>query len=130
MSEFRTSKNYWNITPLSVKIWCGVSRDGIIGSLFFGITIVKLTKTLWGNISLVWTEKKGFAHFSMIRRLECYISRETIEFLTFFFDSRVISFGLWPPKSPGLYSPNLFFMWYLEESRRYMPSIWEQWLQS
>jgi hypothetical protein len=45
-------------------------------------------------------------------------SNETVTLLKQFFDDRIISKNLWPPRSPDLSPPDFFLWGYLKESTR------------
>ncbi|GFX33121.1 uncharacterized protein TNCV_5042891 [Trichonephila clavipes] len=44
----------------------------------------------------------------------CHTSRDSMKVLTEFFDDRVISKGLWPPRSPDMSIPEFLLWGYLK----------------
>ncbi|KAJ4442689.1 hypothetical protein ANN_04278 [Periplaneta americana] len=45
----------------------------------------------------------------------CHTSNESMELIASFFDDRIISRNLWPPRSPDLITPNFFLWGYLKD---------------
>lgn len=45
----------------------------------------------------------------------CHTSNESMELIASFFDDRIISRNLWPPRSPDLTTPDFFLWGYLKD---------------
>lgn len=91
-------------------VWCALSRRRIVGPLFFETTvnsvvyqdiITQFIALLEEDERYCWLQQDGAT---------CHTSNETMRFLREFFGERLISKGLWPPRSPDL-TPADFFLW-------------------
>lgn len=93
-----------------IGVWCAISRRRIVGPLFFdksvdGVVYRNLIEQFIALLELhdrdCWFQQDNAT---------CHTSAETMNMLREFFDHRVISKGLWPPRSPDL-TPADFFLW-------------------
>lgn len=101
--------------PPKLGIWCAISRKRIVGPIFFTriITSEIYQGIITQFIALLDQEERDCLFQQDGARP--HTSHETMEFLREFFGDRVISTGLWPPRSPDL-SPCDFFLWgYLKD---------------
>ena len=102
-------------TPLhdmKIGVWCALSRKRIIGPIFFEETInADRYKSLIlepfiaeldeSEIQCAWFQQDGAT---------AHTAKKTLAFLEEFFADRIISKGLWPPRSPDL-NPLDFYLW-------------------
>ncbi|KAL4084269.1 hypothetical protein QTP88_028094 [Uroleucon formosanum] len=98
-------------TPLhsqKIGVWCAISRRRIVGPIFFETTVnsVVYQDIITQFISLLeinegdcWLQQDNAT---------CHTSNRTMNFLRKFFGERIISKGLWPPRSPDLTPPDFF----------------------
>lgn len=93
-----------------IGVWCDVSRRRIVGPIFFSETItaeryqeiiMQFVAMLHVDERYCWLQQDGATS---------HTANSTIQFLHDFFDDRIISRGLWPPRSPDL-SPPDFYLW-------------------
>lgn len=100
---------------LKIGVWCAVSRRRIVGPIFFETTVNSgvYKDIITQFISLLETDERNcwFQQDSAT----CHTSIETMSFLHEFFGERIISKGLWPPRSPDLTPPDFFLWGYLKE---------------
>jgi hypothetical protein len=99
-----------------IGVRCAISRRRIIGPIFFDTTVTSAVyaDTVQQFVALLneyerycWYQQDGAT---------CHTSNETMTLLKQFFDDRIISKNLWPPRSPDL-TPTDFFLWdYLKET--------------
>jgi hypothetical protein len=96
--------------PQKIGVWCTVSRHRIIGPLFFETTVTaevyqelmqRFVALLQPDECDCWIQQDGASS---------YTACSTVDTLHKFFGERIISKGLWPPRSPDL-SPPDFFLW-------------------
>lgn len=99
-----------SLHPEKIGVWCALSRKRIIGPIFFTSTvntevykdiITQFISQLEVEERRCWFQQDG---------APAHTASETLEFLGEFFDERLISKGIWPPRSPDL-SPPDFFLW-------------------
>jgi hypothetical protein len=98
-----------------IGCWCAISRKRIIGPIFFSETVTaeKYQEIIMQFISLLneeerfyWLQQDGAAS---------HTANSTMEMLKRFFDDRIISKNLWPPRSPDLTPPDYFLWGYLKQ---------------
>jgi hypothetical protein len=118
-SRFWSSENLhlFHEVPLhSQKIGCccAISRKWIVGPIFFSETVTaeKYQEIIMQFISLLneehicWLQQDGATS---------HTANSTIKMLKQFFDDRIISKNLWPPRSPDLTPPDYFLCSYLKQ---------------
>jgi hypothetical protein len=107
------STHAYHESPLhAVKIgfWCVVSRCRIVGPIFFEDTVTaeRYQDILMQFVVLLEVNERN-AWFQQDRATR-HSARKTMVLLRQFFGEKLISKGLWPPRSPDL-SPPDFFLW-------------------
>jgi len=87
-------------------VWCAISRHRITGPLFFETTI---------NAEAYQELIQQFIALLQVDERNCWFQQDsatahtaasTMEILHKFFGEKVISKGVWPPRSPDLTSPD------------------------
>ena len=97
-----------------IGVWCAVSRRRRVGPIFFETTVnsVVYQDIITHFIALLeHDERERWLHQD---GATCHSSNETMHFLREFFGERIISKGLWPPRSPDLSFPDFFLWGYLQ----------------
>ena len=93
-----------------ISVWCAISRKRIVGPLFFDTTITagRYQELVYQFISLLepeerrcWFQQDG---------APAHTAGSTMAMLEEFSGEKIISQGLWPPRSPDLTHPD-FFLW-------------------
>ena len=101
--------------PQKIGVWCAMSRQRIVGPIFFNTTVTSVVYAdiiqqfiamLEVNERYCWFQQDGAT---------CHTSNDTMTMLREFFDDRLISNNLWPPRSPDLTSPDFFLWGHLKE---------------
>jgi hypothetical protein len=97
---------------LKVGVWCAISARRIIGPVFFHETInseryVRLILSPF--FDQLTDEEKSYGHF-MQDNATAHTANNSMVALDEVFGERVISRGLWPPRSPDL-NPCDFYLW-------------------
>lgn len=123
LDGFVNSQNYrvWSSTnphayvdkalhPSKIGVWCALSRRRIIGPIFFTCTVDSNVYCDIINqfISLLEVDERDIIFQQDGARP--HTSVQTTAFLKSFFGNRLVSKGLWPPRSPDL-TPLDFFLW-------------------
>jgi len=98
-----------------IDIWCGMSRRRIIDPIFFDATITTAAYTEIFNtlVNQLYDEEFSIRYFQQDGATSHTSHVSTAEIHSFFGD-RVISKGLWPPRSPDLTPPAYFLSGYLK----------------
>ena len=100
-------------------VWCAMSRKKIIGPIFFSGRLnfeayINIIMEFIGNLEVedryCWFQQDGAS---------CHTSAMTIATLQDFFGDRLITKGLWPPRSPDLSSLD-FFLWGFLKDKVYL----------
>jgi hypothetical protein len=96
----------------NVGVWCAVSAHRVIGPIFYDYTVtaVRYAKnTLRPFFAELTQEERLYGVFQQDSSTAqtTHVSLETLREV---FDDRVISRGLWPPRSPGL-TPCDVYLW-------------------
>lgn len=101
---------------LKVGIWIGISRRRIVGPIFFNDTINGeryRTNILQEFFQLADQDEIAHGYFQQ-DGAPAHTAGETMEFLRQVYGDRVISQGLWPPRSPDLTPPDFYLFGYLK----------------
>jgi hypothetical protein len=94
--------------PQKIGVWCAISRCQIIGPLFFETSI---------NAGAYQELIQQFIALLKVDERNCWFQQDsatahtaasTMEILHEFFSEKLLSKGLWPPRSPDLTSPDFF----------------------
>ena len=94
-----------------IGVWCALSRKRIIGPIFFSTTITaeRYQDIIHQALSLFTEDEINFSFFQQ-DSATCHTANSTLRFLEDIFADRVITAGLWPPRSPDL-TPLDYFLW-------------------
>jgi hypothetical protein len=93
-----------------IGVWCAISRIKIIGPIFFTDTVTsdvyraiiqQFIALLEPSDRYCWFQQDGAT---------AHTATATMSELKEFFDDRIVSRGLWPPRSPDLTPPD-YFLW-------------------
>ena len=95
-----------------VGVWCAISRSRIVGPIFFHDTInsERYCEQIIHPFTRQLTEQEIQTTFFQQDGATAHTSNATLNVLREFFGERIISKGLWPPRSPDL-SPPDYFLW-------------------
>jgi hypothetical protein len=107
---------FHHILLILLEIWCAVSRQTIIGSIFFieMATAERYQEIIVNLISLLEVDEQDCWYQQDGATVPTEIS--TMQMLSEFFGGRIISRNFWPPPSPDL-SPSDFHLWgFLKEN--------------
>ncbi|PNF41083.1 hypothetical protein B7P43_G06225 [Cryptotermes secundus] len=101
--------------PQKVGVWCTISGLRIIGPIFFDTT---MDSTLYCRIFYDFVQQLDDVeltqgYFQQDSAM-CHMSNMSMELIESFFNDRVISKKMWPPKSPNLTSPDFFSLGFTE----------------
>jgi hypothetical protein len=98
-----------------IGCWCAIPHKRIVGPIFFSqtVTVEKYKEIIVQFISLLNEEE----HFCWLQQdgATWHIANSTMEMIKQFFDVRIISKNLWPPRSPDLTAPDYFLWGYLKQ---------------
>ena len=111
-----------NETPLhaeKVGVWCAISRLRIIGPIFFHDTVntdryLHIFTEFVNQLDDIELRNGYFQQDGAT----CHTSNDSMTHIRSFFGDRLISKGLWPPRSPDLTPPD-FFLWGLLKGKVY-----------
>ena len=95
-----------------VGVWCAVSQTRIIGPIFFENTINSqryISDILQPFFQHLTAYEKQNGWFQQ-DGATAHTARASMQALQEVFDDRIISRGLWPPRSPDLTPPD-FYLW-------------------
>jgi hypothetical protein len=86
--------------PVKIGVWCAVSRRGIVWSIFFEnpINSERYNDTVHEFLGQLNGEEIAEAWFQQ-DSATCHTARATMLQLSLLFGDRIISKGLWPPRS-------------------------------
>ena len=98
-----------------IGVWCGMSRRSIIGHIFFDATItsgayMEIFNTIVNQLD---DEKLSIGYFQQDGATS-HTSNASMSEIQSSFGDRVISKGLWPPRSPNLTPPDYLLWRYLK----------------
>jgi len=105
--------------PEKIGVWCALSRKRIIGPIFFTATITAGVYQYFLTMFIALLEPDERDCWFQQDNARPHTARTTKAFLKEFFDDRLISDGLWPPRSTDL-SPLDFFLWGYIKDRAYV----------
>ena len=102
-----------------VGVWCAISGERIIGPIFFEETVNTVAyKNIFTDFVNQLDDMELTQGYFQQDGATCHTSNESMAFISSFFEDRVISKGLWPPRSPDLTTPD-YFLWGYLKSRVY-----------
>ena len=98
-----------------IGVWCGMSRWGITGPIFFHATITTAASMEIFNtfVNQMDDEELSIGYFQQDGATS-HTSHASMAKIQSFFGDRVISKGLWPLCSPDLMPPDYFLWGYLK----------------
>jgi len=98
-----------------IGVWCGMSRQCIIGPIFFNATITTAAYMEIFNtfVNQLDDEELSVEYFQQ-DGVTSHTSHTGMAEIQYFFGDRVISKGLWPPRSPDLTPPDYLLWRYLK----------------
>ena len=98
-----------------IDVWCGMSRRSIIGPIFFDATITTAAYMAIFNtfVNQLDDEELSIGYFQQ-DGVTFHASHASMAKIQSIFGDRVISKGLWPPRSPDLTPPDYFLWGYLK----------------
>ena len=91
-------------------MWCAISRRRIIGPIFFHETSNTAHYLEIFNEFVDQLDDELRNGYFQQDGATCHTSNDSVTEIESFFDDRIISKALWPPRSPDL-SPPDFFLW-------------------
>ena len=97
---------------LKVGVWCAMSRRRVIGPIFFTETITSeryCKEILSAFIDQLTEEERSTGYFQQ-DGAAAHTANISLHFLNEIFPNRIISKGIWPPRSPDL-SVLDFYLW-------------------
>lgn len=104
--------------PLKVGIWIAMSRRRIIGPIFFNETINGeryRTIILQQFFEQLLDDEIQYGYFQQ-DGATAHTARPSLRYIQEFYDDRIISQGLWPPRSPDLTAPDFYLFGRLKTS--------------
>jgi len=98
-----------------IGVWCGMFRRRIIGPIFFDATVTTAAYMEIFNsfVNQLDDEELSIGYFQQDGETS-HTSHASMAEIQCFFGDRVISKGLWPPRSPDLTSPDYLLWGYLK----------------
>ncbi|KAJ4449805.1 hypothetical protein ANN_01211 [Periplaneta americana] len=102
--------------PVKIGVLCAISAQRIVGPIFFNQTV---NTAEYRPIFMEFVEQLDDVELSQGYFQQdgatCHTSNESMELIASFFDDRIISRNLWPPRSPDLTTPDFFLWSYLKD---------------
>jgi len=108
-------RNEEPLHPEKTGVWCGMSRRRIIGPIFFDATVTTAAYMEIFNafVNQLDDEELPIGYFQQDVATS-HTSHASVAEIQSFIGDRVISKGLWPPRSPDLTPPDYFLWGYLK----------------
>ncbi|PSN41908.1 hypothetical protein C0J52_06823 [Blattella germanica] len=94
-----------------IGVWVAISKSRIIGPLFYDTTVdsdVYIDQIIYPFLSLLNEDEIQRCFFQQDNATP-HTSNKSLKVLNELFGERIISKGLWPPRSPDLTPPDYFF---------------------
>ena len=113
-----------SLHPEKVWVWCAIYGQRIIGPIFFEETVNTIVyKNIFMDFVNQLDDMELTQGYFQQDGATSHTSNESMAYISSFFEYRVISKGLWPPRSPDLTSSDYFLWWYLK-ARVYRNKPW------
>lgn len=105
-----------SLHPIKIGVWVAISRARIVGPIFFNTTInaERYRTIILDNFLNQLDDVELTTGYFQQDGATAHTSRETLLYLEQFFHGRLISRGLWPPRSPDLTSCDSFLFAHLK----------------
>lgn len=104
-----------SLHPIKVGVWVAMSRARIIGPIFFDETV---TGDLYREILEMFinelNEHELHQEYFQHDNAPAHTANDTIQYLRRYYGNRIISAGLWPPRSPDLTPLDYFLFGHLK----------------
>jgi hypothetical protein len=102
--------------PVKVGVWCAISAGRIVAPISFDGTVntAEYQRIFMEFIEQLDDIELNQGYFQQ-DGATCHTSNASMALIQSFFDDRIISKNLWPPRSPDLTSPDFFLWGYLKE---------------
>ncbi|KAJ3663138.1 hypothetical protein Zmor_007447 [Zophobas morio] len=107
-----------SLHPIKVGVWVAISRRRIIGPIFFHDTVNAdryRTNILLPFFEQLHDDECQYGYFQQ-DGATAHTAGSTLRFLQEVYDDRIISQGLWPPRSPDLTAPDFFLCGHLKNN--------------
>lgn len=107
-----------SLHPEKIGVWIAISRRRIIGPIFFNETVtgeVYRNRILNNFFEQVHDDELTEGYF-MHDGAPAHTAHETIRYLEEFYPDRLISRGIWAPRSPDLTPPDFFLFGHLKNT--------------
>ena len=103
--------------PLKIGIWMAMSRRRIVGRIFFQerLNSVSYCEIINQFVAQLTENENRNAWFQQ-DSATCHVSNHTLAHLRRTFEQRLITKGLWPPRSPNLTPLDSFAFGYIKDT--------------
>lgn len=101
--------------PIKIGVWIAMSRRRIVGPIFFEETITarRYRAILEDFVNELHDDELRTGYFQH-DNASAHTAHDTREYISQFYDDRVIGFGRWPPRSPDLTPLDYFLFGHLK----------------